>query len=182
MEGQRIILRNWRPGDEEELFRHAGNPALGNAAGWEPHQSLEHSRQLLPTIFGGTETYAIVLKSTGLPVGNIELMFATDFHTAPLAPHEAEISYWIGQEYWGQGLVPEAAQLLIHHSFQNLQLSGLWCCHYHGNLQSKRVQEKCGFRYHHCDEKGRTKTGEPKRVHLLHLSREQWLAGSTNKN
>ena len=116
-----------------------------------------------------------MLKSTGLPVGNIELMFATDFHTAPLAPHEAEISYWIGQDYWGQGLVPEAAQLLIHHSFQNLHLTGLWCCHYHGNLQSKRVQEKCGFHYHHCNENGRTKTGEPKRVHLLHLSREQWL-------
>ena len=175
MEGQRIILRNWRQGDEEELFRHAGNPALGNAAGWEPHRSIDHSRQLLDTIFGGAETYAIVLKSTGLPVGNIELMFATDFHTAPLAPHEAEISYWIGQEYWGQGLVPEAARLLIHHSFQTLGLGGRWCCHYHGNLQSKRVQEKCGFRYHHCNENGRTKTGEPKRVHLLHLSRQQWL-------
>lgn len=175
MEGPRVILRNWRQGDEEELFRHAGNPALGKAAGWEPHQSLEQSRQLLSTIFGGAETYAIVLKSTGLPVGNIELMFATDFHTAPLAPHEAEISYWIGQDYWGQGLVPEAAQLLIPHSFQNLHLTGLWCCHYHGNLQSKRVQEKCGFHYHHCNENGRTKTGEPKRVHLLHLSREQWL-------
>lgn len=175
MEGQRIILRNWQQGDEEELFRHAGNPALGNAAGWEPHRSIDHSRQLLDTIFGGAETYAIVLKSTGLPVGNIELMFATDFHTAPLAPHEAEISYWIGQEYWGQGLVPEAARLLIHHGFQNLHLTGLWCCHYHGNLQSKRVQEKCGFRYHHCNENGRTKTGEPKRVHLLHLSRQQWL-------
>lgn len=175
MEGPRVILRNWRQGDEEELFRHAGNPALGKAAGWEPHQSLEQSRQLLSTIFGGAETYAIVLKSTGLPVGNIELMFATDFHTAPLTPHEAEISYWIGQDYWGQGLVPEAAQLLIHHSFQNLHLTGLWCCHYHGNLQSKRVQEKCGFHYHHCNENGSTKTGEPKRVHLLHLSREQWL-------
>ena len=129
------------------MFRHAGNPALGNAAGWEPHRSIDHSRQLLDTIFGGAETYAIVLKSTGLPVGHIELMFATDFHTAPLADGEAEISYWIGQEYWGQGLVAEAAQLLIQHSFQTLGLGGLWCCHYHGNLQSKRVQEKCGFRY-----------------------------------
>ena len=82
MEGQRIILRNWRQGDEEELFRHAGNPALGNAAGWEPHRSIDHSRQLLDTIFGGAETYAIVLKSTGLPVGIFIANFIFGIKTA----------------------------------------------------------------------------------------------------
>lgn len=179
METERILLRNWQKGDEEELFRHAGNPALGNAAGWEPHKNLEHSKELLPTIFGGKETYAIVLKSTGLPVGNIEVMTEADFHTAPLASNEAELSYWIGEEYWGQGLVPEAAQLLIQHCFENLQLTGLWCCHYHGNIQSKRVQEKCGFQYHHSNENARTKTGEPRVVHLLYLNREQWEKNRT---
>lgn len=175
MESERLLLRNWRDDDVEELFRHASNPVIGEAAGWMPHRSLEQSRRLLPIIFGDPETYAIVLKSTGLPVGNIEVMREEDFHTAPLAPNEAELSYWIGQEFWGQGLVPEATKLILHRCFTDLKLDGVWCCHYEGNLQSKRVQEKCGFIFHHCDKNARTKTGEPRVVNLLYMSYDQWL-------
>ncbi|MBP3417432.1 MAG: GNAT family N-acetyltransferase [Spirochaetaceae bacterium] len=176
METERILLRNWHEKDVEELFRYASNPALGGAAGWEPHRSLEQSRQLLPTVFGNPETYAIVLKATGLPVGNIEIMGQDDFHTAPLAPNEAELSYWIGQEFWGQGLVPEATRLILRRCFEELELDGVWCCHYEGNLQSKRVQEKTGFIFHHCEKNARTKTGETRVVNLLHMTYHQWVA------
>ena len=62
---------------------------------------------------------------------------------------EAEIGYWIGKPFWGQGLMPEAVEAVIDYALNTLELTDLWCGYYDGNVKSQRVQEKCGFRYHH---------------------------------
>ena len=37
--------------------------------------------------------------------------------------------------------------VLISYSFEELDLDLVWCGHYDFNLNSKRVNEKCGFKY-----------------------------------
>ena len=49
--------------------------------------------------------------------------------------------------FWGQGLIPEASRALIRWGFTELGLETIWCNHYDGNARSRRVIEKCGFRY-----------------------------------
>ncbi len=68
-----------------------------------------------------------------------------------LPEDEAEIGYWIGDPFWGQGLIPEAIRCVIKHAFDDLNLQRLWCSYFDGNTKSKRAQEKCGFIYHHTD-------------------------------
>jgi RimJ/RimL family protein N-acetyltransferase len=53
--------------------------------------------------------------------------------------------------YWGQGLIPEAVHELLRHAFEDLGLSAIWAGYADGNEKSKRVQEKCGFTYHHTE-------------------------------
>ena len=31
---------------------------------------------------------------------------------------ESELGYWLGKEFWGKGLIPEAARELLHHGFE----------------------------------------------------------------
>ncbi len=64
---------------------------------------------------------------------------------------EGEIGYWIGVPFWGQGLIPEAVEELLRHGFEDLKLDRIWCGYFDGNEKSKRVQEKCGFIYHHTN-------------------------------
>ena len=47
---------------------------------------------------------------------------------------------------------PEAVQELIRHGFEDLKLKRLWCGYFDGNIKSRRVQEKCGFVYHHTNK------------------------------
>ena len=54
---------------------------------------------------------------------------------------EAEIGYWIGVPYWGQGLIPEAVREIMRHAFDDLNLEKLWCSYFDGNTKSMRVQE-----------------------------------------
>jgi len=37
----------------------------------------------------------------------------------------------------------------MRYGFENLRLDKIWCGYFDGNEKSKRVQEKCGFHYHH---------------------------------
>ena len=62
-----------------------------------------------------------------------------------LADSEAEIGYWIGHSFWGQGLVPEASQVLLDYGFSQLNLEKIWCRAFVENSKSLRVQEKTGL-------------------------------------
>ena len=112
IETSRLILRPWQDEDAASLFRYASDPDIGPIAGWPPHTSVEHSLEIIRTVFSAPEVYAVVLKDTGEPVGCCGIMFADSLHTADMHQREAEIGYWIGKPYWGQGLIPEAGSKL----------------------------------------------------------------------
>ena len=103
-------------------------------------------------ILSAPETYAVVLKETNEPMGSVGIMFADGVHSADMQDGDAEIGYWIGVPYWGQGLIPEAVQRLLKRCFVELDVKRVWCGHYDGNIKSRRVMEKCGFKYHHTEE------------------------------
>jgi ribosomal-protein-alanine N-acetyltransferase len=58
----------------------------------------------------------------------------------------AEIGYWIGVPYWGQGYATEAARALIAYAFGELGLNRVYAYHFTGNPASGRVMEKAGMR------------------------------------
>lgn len=60
---------------------------------------------------------------------------------------QREIGYVLNPKYWGNGYVPEAVMALIKYGFEKMNLDLIWCGHYDFNIKSKRVNEKCGFKY-----------------------------------
>ena len=152
LQTQHLILRDWQDNDAESLYKYAQNPNIGPIAGWPPHTSIENSREIIKNILSVDKNYAVVLRQTGEPIGSIGLMMSkSEINTAEMVEGEAEIGYWIGEPFWGQGLIPEAVCELLRYAFENLGLTAVWCGYYDGNKKSKRVQEKCGFIYHHTE-------------------------------
>ena len=148
---ERLVLRPWENSDGEWLYEYAKDPRVGPVAGWPVHPDVEHSREIIAGVLSAPETYAVVPKTVGHPVGSVGLMIGSaSGHNLP--DTEAEIGYWIGVPFWGQGLIPEAVKELIRHAFEDLHMEKLWCGYYDGNEKSKRVQEKCGFQYHHTNQ------------------------------
>lgn len=143
----RLILRPWTENDAPALYRHASNPTLGQAAGWPPHTSVEESLRIIRTVFSAPETYAVVLKASGEPIGCCGLLFGPDSNIGDLPPGQAEVGYWLAEQYWGQGIIPEAVKALLAHAFTTLSLSKIWLSHFEGNNKSRRVAQKCGFSY-----------------------------------
>ncbi len=173
-ETERLILRPWEESDAEILYKYAKNPEIGPVAGWPAHTSVEDSREIIKSVLSAPETYAVVLKETGEPVGSIGLMIGK-VSTIPLEESDAEIGYWIGQPFWGKGLIPEAVREIMRYGFETLGLAALWCGYFDGNEKSRRVQEKCGFQYHHTKEGVPcTLLDEIRTEHITCITKEQW--------
>lgn len=149
-ETERLFLRPWEDSDAESLYEYAKDERIGSAAGFPPHQSVEDSMRVIRSVLSEPETYAVCLKSDNRAIGSIGLMLGNAGNLT-MPDTEGEIGYWIGVPFWGQGLIPEAVRALIRYGFEELHLERLWCGYFDGNEKSRRVQEKCGFLYHHTN-------------------------------
>ncbi len=175
METERLILRPWQEEDAEECYRYAKDPRVGPVAGWPPHTSAEYSRDIIRKFLSKPENYAIVWKETGLPIGSISLHFG-DSTDLTDKEDECELGYWLGVPYWGRGIMPEAAEEMLRHAFEDLGVKKVWAGYYDGNDKSRRVQEKCGFRYQWTSEQVYVpQMNETRKGHVNCISKEEWL-------
>lgn len=145
IETERLNLRPWREDDAEALYGYAKDPRVGPIAGWQAHTSVENSREIIKSVLSVKGTYAVALKDGGGPVGSIGIFPVTHLNI-PEYEGELEIGYWIAVPFWGQGLIPEAVRALLRRAFDEGS-ERIWCGHYEGNDKSRRVIEKCGFRF-----------------------------------
>lgn len=143
---ERLILRQWRESDSLDLYEYAKSDLVGPNAGWKPHKDENESKEIIKMFISNDDVYAIVLKSQNKVIGSI------GFHNRK--PDEKlhdleqrEIGYVLNPKYWGNGYVPEAVNCLVNYGFNELNLDLIWCGHYDFNNKSKRVNEKCGFKY-----------------------------------
>ncbi|UCZ85297.1 GNAT family N-acetyltransferase [Pseudomonas sp. L5B5] len=172
---QRLVLRPWRASDATSLHEYASDPRVGPIAGWPVHTSEAQSLEIIQTVFSNPEVYAVTRRQDDIAIGLVGLLIGQDSHF-DIAQDEAEIAYWIGVPFWGQGLIPEAVRELMRHAFVDLELGALWCGYFAGNEQSFRAQAKCGFKHHHT----KASTLNPymndyRSEHISYISKQEWL-------
>lgn len=170
---ERLLLRPWKESDAVSLYEYAKDPKVGPIAGWPVHTSVENSRGIIRGVLSAEETYAVCLKEDGKAIGSIGLMMGSASNL-DLPDTEGEIGYWIGVPFWGHGFIPEAVRELLRHGFEDLRLERIWCGYYDGNDKSRRVQEKCGFAYHHTNEDVYCELmGDIRMEHVTCMNREE---------
>ena len=153
IETERLVLRAWEDTDAAALFALASDPEIGPRAGWPQHKSEAESLETIRDVLRGPESYAVVLRAADdeAPVETLIGAIALKDGRFVTVPTEYEVGYWIGRPYWGRGYAPEAMAALIAHARRDLGATAIWAGHYAGNMQSRRVMEKCGLTYVRTD-------------------------------
>lgn len=171
IETQRLILRPWRESDADDLYEYAKDPRVGPAAGWNVHTSPEMSLEIIRTVLSEDGTFAVTIKGSDKPVGSIGAFKSrmTD------KPDALEIGYWIAVPFWGSGYIPEATKRMIDWCFAERGAETVWCGHYEGNDKSRRVVEKCGFKYVRDEVVDVPLLGEKRREFMYIISKEDWM-------
>ncbi len=166
-------MRPWRESDAESLYEYARDPHVGPIAGWPVHTSVENSRDIIHDVLSAEGTCAVTVKPEDRAVGSLGLMVGAESNLA-LPADEAEIGYWIGVPFWGQGLIPEATREVMRYAFEELGMTALWCGWFDGNDKSKRVGEKCGFRHVRSEEKYWPLIDKTVLQHISRLTKREW--------
>jgi [ribosomal protein S5]-alanine N-acetyltransferase len=77
--------------------------------------------------------------------GSDRLIGGIGLHRIDLEHRHAEIGYWLGQPFWGQGYGSEAVESLLRVGFEELRLHRIGAGLFRGNARSQHVLEKAGF-------------------------------------
>ncbi len=145
---ERLLLRAWQDTDAERLFYLARDPRIGQGAGFPPHMSVADSLHVIRHILSEAGNFAIVRCEDNLVIGSVGIQFSHE-NNPEMKQGEVEIGYWVGMKYQGMGYATEAARAVVHHAFCEMDCLGVWCSCLPANFPSRRVQEKCGFTFHH---------------------------------
>jgi [ribosomal protein S5]-alanine N-acetyltransferase len=167
---KKCTLRQWRRGDETSLVHHANNYNIWrNVRDRFPHPYtiedavawIEHSSAEFPP-----SNFAIVVD--GQAVGGIGLIFGED-----ILRRSAELGYWLGEEYWGRGIVADAVRGMTEWAFESFDICRIWAGVLEQNPASMRVLEKAGFTFEARMRKAVTKEGRTMDDFIYALIREE---------
>ena len=102
-------VRPWRRGDEESLAANANNYKIWrNVRDQFPRPyTLDNARDWVGLAGRESPPTNFALVVDGNAVGGIGLVFRNDINSC-----RAEIGYWLGEAYWGRGIVSEAVRAL----------------------------------------------------------------------
>ena len=170
IETERLILRPFKQSDLYDFNEYASVPGVGEMAGWKHHETIEKTQEILDMFIKEDKTFAIVFKKNNKVIGSlgVEKYGLEDKLTEFNGYYGREIGYVLSKDYWGKGIMPEAVRAVIDYLFNELNLDFLTCGYYDFNNQSKRVQEKCGFKpYRKLVMDTRLGTKEPGVLNLL---------------
>lgn len=148
LETKRLLLRPWREDDLDDLFEYASVDGVGEMAGWPHHTSKDESARILASFIDGKNVFAIEYKENKKVIGSLGLHESWANGDATYgALTQKEIGYVLSKDYWGLGLMPEAVSRVIDYCFGELKLEAVTVGRFKTNDQSRRVIEKCGFRF-----------------------------------
>ena len=148
IETERLILRPFKESDLADFYEYASVEGVGERAGWKHHESIDESRNILDNFIKEDKDFAICLKENGKVIGSFGVMeYGMEDKLTEFDGYVGrEIGFVLSKDYWGQGLMPEAVKAVMDYLFEELDFDFLLCGYYNFNEQSKKVQEKCGFK------------------------------------
>jgi len=146
IETVRLILRAWKDTDLLDLYEYAKVEGVGESAGWTRHTTIEDSKKALNGYISGDNVFAIVYKETNKVIGSVGVgKVSADGEYKDYI--QKGIGYVLSRDYWGKGLMTEAVKAVVDWLFHNTDIEILSCGFFEGNDRSRRVIEKCGFKF-----------------------------------
>jgi ribosomal-protein-alanine N-acetyltransferase len=174
LRGTRCLVRPWRPGDAASLVRHANNINIAR-----------HLRDRFPHPYTRADAESFLTWSSGAESGGANLAIEVEGEAAggvgfnpgtDVERHSAEIGYWLGEAYWGRGIVTEAVVMLTDCLFASHNFLRLFALPFAGNAASVRVLEKAGYQREAVLRSSSVKYGEPRDQLLYARINADWRA------
>ncbi|MCB0476375.1 MAG: GNAT family N-acetyltransferase [Flavobacteriaceae bacterium] len=150
-------LRPWQMDDLESLVQHANNFEVAkNLTDAFPHPYTEADGKAFITMATKADPIHIfAIEVAGRAVGGIGIHPQSD-----IMKKNAELGYWLGEPYWGKGIITRAIKQMVDFAFKTYDITRVYARPYGTNIGSQKVLEKNGFKLEARIEKNIFKNGE----------------------
>jgi ribosomal-protein-alanine N-acetyltransferase len=140
---QRAAVRLPVEADAESLARHADNRNIWiNLRDGFPHPyGVDHARAFIQTARASEPPLRFVIDVEGQAGGAIGFMPDADVGRVA-----AEIGYWLGEPFWGRGIMTEVLGAVTEYAIRTHRLTRVYATPFEWNQASFRVLEKAGYR------------------------------------
>lgn len=167
LESERLVLRDWKTSDLDDFHEISSNKKVSDLAGFRLKTNKEDSFNNLKKFIELSDDsickvklkelehvvfWAIELKELNKAVGWLELCEASSKPETENFKYAKEIGFVLAEEYWGQGLMPEAIKGILSYLFNEEEIDAVVCSHFKDNYQSEKAMKKCGFQFYLEDD------------------------------
>lgn len=165
------VLRPWRMSDAASLVRNANNPKVAARLRdrfpnpYTPKHAREYLERDARRGAEGIE-FVLAIEVDGKAVGGIGIVRGNDIERV-----SAEMGYWLGEPFWGKGIVTAAITRFAPFVMERFGLTRLHADCFTDNPASARVLEKAGFTRESTKRRAAIKLGEIKDMHVYVMLR-----------
>ena len=145
-ETERLILRKAALLDAEDIFyNYASRDKVTEFLSWQSHKTLDDTTSyltnvVLPDYEKEAYCWFIEHKELRKVIGNISVV------NIDIDKKYAELGWVLSDDYWGQGLMPEAAIVVLNY-LKELGFVRIEAKHKIENAKSGRVMQKIGMQF-----------------------------------
>jgi len=142
LECPQCVVRDWSPGDKDALVRVANNRAIWrNMTDMFPHPYGEvEADAWFAFLARMSEPTHWAIEVEGRLAGGIGVEIGEGVFSK-----SANFGYWLGEPFWGRGIMTAAAQMVAPWVMRQFDLRRLEADVFVWNPASMRVLEHCGF-------------------------------------
>ena len=135
-------IRNWSLQDKPAIVKYANNRNIWlNLRDNFPHPYTESDADTyLESVADQYPETDFAIATPDEVIGGISLKLKED-----VSRKSAELGYWLGEPFWGQGIATAAVGAIVEYGFSHFDIVRIWAEVFEWNPASIRVLEKAGF-------------------------------------
>ena len=142
MEKPDVRFRPWMLSDKACLIKYANNRKIfDNMRDLFPHPyTSEAADNFLSKVAGFDPQQVFAIEVNGEAAGSVGIFPQEDIERL-----NAEVGYWVAEEFWGNGIATKALGFIIDYGFKTFAVSRIFAIPFPHNIASQKVLQKNGM-------------------------------------
>jgi [ribosomal protein S5]-alanine N-acetyltransferase len=137
-----FTLRPFTEADVDNVAKYANNLEIAkNLTNKFPHPySTENAKQFIAFATSNKPVHIMAIVVNNEAVGGIGIHPKDDIECK-----NAEMGYWLGEPFWGNGIITKAIAQMVDYGFANFDITRIFARPFGRNIASQKALEKAGF-------------------------------------
>lgn len=135
-------LRPWQLSDADSLVENGNNFNIAQfmTDGFPYPYTKENAITFINHAMAADPVCIFAIDVNGKAVGGIGIHQQQD-----VLRKNAELGYWLGEQYWGNGVITRGIQQIVTYAFKTFDIVRIYARPYGNNIASQKVLLKAGF-------------------------------------